>query len=130
MTVTSPHPSGSPPDQPPAPAPARPVAVLVLSGDVDMQDAPELERYLTGGIERGCDIVIDLADVRLIDCVCLNVLVRAARAARALDSTLSLVAPSKLVRMTLRFTETEHLFPVLDDPAAGPCAPGPHRRAR
>ena len=98
--------------------PVKPVAELVLSGDMDMQDADELERYLTGGRERGWDIVIDLADVRLVDCVCLEVLVRAARAAHALDSVISLVAPSELVRMTLRLTGTDSLFLIFDDRAA------------
>jgi anti-anti-sigma factor len=118
MSATSLHRSTSPPLPPVVTAPARPVLELVLSGDVDMQDAEDLRRYLTGGVERGCDIVIDLADVRLIDCVCLDVLVRAARAAHALDSTLSLVAPSELVRTTLHLTDTEHLFRIFADPAA------------
>jgi anti-anti-sigma factor len=95
-------------------AAVKPVAELILFGDLDMQDAQELQRYLTGTLERGCDIVIDLTDVRLIDCVCLDVLVRAAQAAHALGSVITLVAPSKLVRMTLRFTETDGLFPIVD----------------
>lgn len=96
---------------------ASPVAVmeLVLSGDLDMVQAEELRRYLTGGVERGYDIVVDLTDVRLIDCVCLEALVRAARAAHALDHTLSLVNPSALVRMTLRLTDTDNLFTITDD---------------
>jgi anti-anti-sigma factor len=103
---------------PRTPVPVKKVAELVLSGDVDMQAAEQLERYLTGALERGCDIVIDLADVRLIDCVCLDVLVRAARAAHALDSVISLVAPSELVRMTLRLTGTQGLFVIFDDRGA------------
>ena len=116
MTATPLHQSGSLHHEPPASMPAKPVAELVLTGDVDMPDAADLERYLTGGIERGCDIVIDLTEVRLISCVCLDVLVRAARAAHALDSIISLVAPSDLVRMTLRFTDTDHLFAIVDGP--------------
>lgn len=118
MSATSLHRSTSPPLPPVTTVPAKPVLELVLSGDVDMRDAEELRRYLTGGVERGCDIVIDLADVRLIDCVCLDVLIRAARAARALDGTISLVAPSELVRTTLRLTDTEHLFRIVADRAA------------
>lgn len=118
MSAMSLHHFAAPPARPAGSVPVRPVAELVLSGDVDMQDAQELERYLTGGIERGCDIVIDLAEVRLIDCVCLDVLVRAARAAHALDSVISLVTPSDLVRMTLRFTGTESLFLIVDDRVA------------
>lgn len=118
MTATPLHQTATPSDQAPVPMPARPVAELVLAGDVDMQDAADLQRYLRGSIERGCDIVIDLADVRLIDCVCLEVLVQAARAAHALDSTLRLVAPSDLVLMTLHITATDSMFSIVDDRAA------------
>lgn len=114
MRATS-HRFASPPERLAVTLPAEPVAELVLWGDMDMQNAGELERYLTAATERGCDIVIDLTDVRLIDCVCLDVLVRAARAAHALGRTLSLVAPSKLVLMTLRITETDDLFAIFDD---------------
>lgn len=107
----------APPVMPAGSAPVRPVAELILSGDVDMQDAPELKRYLTGGLERGCDIVIDLTDVRLIDCVCLGVLARSAGAADVLGSTISLVNPSTLVRRTLEFAATDTLFPIFDDRA-------------
>ncbi|MCM4083880.1 STAS domain-containing protein [Paractinoplanes hotanensis] len=100
------------------PADSKTVMELVLSGDVDMENAQELRRYLTGALERGADIVIDLADVRLIDCACLDVLVRAARTAHTLDSVISLVTPSDLVRMTLRVTEADILFPICDDRAA------------
>lgn len=83
---------------------------LVLSGDLDMQNAEELERYLTGGFARGCDIDVDLTDVRMIDCVCLNVLVQGAHAAGAAGCALRLLSPSPLVRMTMRFTGTESIF--------------------
>nr|WP_221383126.1 STAS domain-containing protein [Actinoplanes polyasparticus] len=100
------------------PAGSKTVVELVLSGDVDMETAQELRRYLTGALERGADIVIDLAEVRLVDCACLDILVRAARAAHTLDRVISLVAPSDLVRMTLRVTGTEALFLFCDDRVA------------
>jgi anti-anti-sigma factor len=59
--------------------PPAPVIELVLSGDLDMEQAEDLQRHLTGGIERGCDIVVDLGQVRFIDCVCLGILIRAAQ---------------------------------------------------
>lgn len=120
MSTTSLHHAALPPVRAAASMPVKPVAELVLSGDLDMQYAQELERYLTGALERDCDIVIDLADVRLMDCVCLDVLVRAARATHALDSVISLVAPSDLVRKTLRFTETDTLFLIFDERVASP----------
>jgi anti-anti-sigma factor len=103
----------------PVPSQQQPIVVeVVLSGDLDMQRAAELERFLTAGLVRGCDIVVDLAGVRLIDCVCLSVLVRAARTAGMLDCALSLVEPSQLVRSTLRITEIDTLVPVFDDRSA------------
>ena len=121
MSPISLHRSPSPPQSRTVTTSPAPVIELVLSGDVDMGQAEELQRYLAGGVERGCDIVVDLSDVRLIDCVCLGVLVRSAHAAHALDRTLSLVSPSELVRLTLRATGTKDLFPVLDHrPAAVP----------
>lgn len=113
-----------PPNRPAAISRAKPMVELVLEGDMDMQNADELDRCLTAGMERGRDLVVDLTGVGLIDCVCLDVLVRAARAAQALDCTLSLVAPSPLVRMTMRITETDYLFPIYTDRAvAGLPAP-------
>lgn len=112
------------------PADSKAVVELVLSGDADMEHAQELRRYLTGALERGADIVIDLADVRLIDGACLEVLVKAARTARTLDSVISLVTPSDLVRMTLRVTEVDVLFRLCDDRGAALRRRGTEEAAR
>lgn len=110
MGVMPPHRFASPPDRPPETVRAKPAVELVLSGELDMDNAEELKQCLTEAMEYGRDLVVDVADVGLIDCVCLEVLVQTARAAQARDCTLSLIAPSPLVRMTMRITQTDILF--------------------
>lgn len=127
MSVTPLHHFASPPERPAGTTRKESIVELTLRGDMDMTNAEELERLLTEGMERGCDLLVDLADVGMIDCVCLDVLVRAAQAARALDCTLSLIAPSSLVQMTMRITETDTLFPVYADCAAALPRGGPDR---
>jgi anti-anti-sigma factor len=126
MGVMPMHHSASPPDRPAGPARAKPTVELVLSGDLDMHNAEELKRCLAEGMEGACDLVLNLADVGLIDCVCLEVLVQAAKAAQALDCTLSLIAPSSLVRLTMRITETDTLFRIYADRAEAFAGGGGH----
>lgn len=132
MGQTSMHRVPSPSQTPVVPTPSVAVVELVLSGDLDMERAGEMQRHLAGAVECGRDVVIDLSEVQLIDCMCLGVLLRAARTSHAQDRTFNLASPSKLVRMTLRATRTDDLFSILDDrPAAAPLGarPGADRRA-
>jgi anti-sigma B factor antagonist len=78
--------------------------VIQLRGDVDAEVAPALECCLIGGLEQGCDLVIDLTAVTLLDCACQGVLVRAHCRAQALGLLLTLAGAGALVQRTLTAT--------------------------
>ncbi|MEU4428844.1 STAS domain-containing protein [Actinoplanes sp. NPDC024001] len=81
--------------------------VLRIQGDLDAEVAPALQTCLEGGLERAADVLVDLSDVSLIDCVCLGVLLRAHHRARSLGLLLALAAPSPSVQRTLAATRVD-----------------------
>lgn len=78
------------------------LAVLQLSGELDLATAPELEQYLEAvtSVHSG-DVELDLANLEFMDSTGLDVIVRAARQLRARRRDLVLRSPSPLVRTTL-----------------------------
>jgi anti-sigma B factor antagonist len=83
---------------------ARQIIVLV-KGEVDVATSAHLAAAITRAMEREAegrvDLVIDLSQLRFIDVSGLNVLVLAARRARADGGTLVLQSPSRHVRRLL-----------------------------
>lgn len=78
--------------------------VIQLRGEVDAEVAPALESCLIGGLEQGCDLVIDLAAVTLLDCACQGALVRAHCRAQVLGLLLTLAGADAPVQRTLAAT--------------------------
>src|SRR5687768_10008812 len=72
--------------------------VLVAVGDVDLQTAPELRRYIERAAEPGEDIVIDLRQVTFIDSPGLGTLIHCDRVRRERGGRLVLKDPSGPVR--------------------------------
>jgi anti-anti-sigma factor len=83
---------------------ARQVIVLV-KGEVDVATSAHLAAAIMRAIERQpegkVDLVIDLTQLRFIDVSGINVLLRAARQARAAGGTLVLRSPNRAVRRLL-----------------------------
>jgi anti-anti-sigma factor len=83
---------------------ARQIIVLV-KGEVDVATSAHLAAAITRAMEREAggkvDLVIDLSQLRFIDVSGINVLLRAARQARAGGGTLVLRAPNRTVRRLL-----------------------------
>jgi anti-anti-sigma factor len=96
-------------------ADAVPVTELVLQGEFDLGVAPELDRCLHHCVDRGADVVVDLAAVPLLDCAYLGVLVRANQRAQAAGRTVSLAAPSPKVRRILAHTAVDGVLPIFAD---------------
>jgi anti-sigma B factor antagonist len=89
------------------------VTVLVVTGEVDLDTAPELRRTLYTAIRQGRPkLFIDLTDTSFCDSTGLGVLVGALRRARAEDGWIRLVNPSRQVGKVLRITFLDHVFPV------------------
>jgi len=72
--------------------------VLVAVGDVDLQTAPELRRYIERAAEPGEDLVIDLRQVTFIDSPGLGTLIHCDRVRRERGGRLVLKDPSGPVR--------------------------------
>jgi anti-anti-sigma factor len=83
---------------------ARQIIVLV-KGEVDVATSAHLAAAIMRAMERQAegkvDLVIDLTHLRFIDVSGINVLVRAARQARAAGGTLVLRSPNRAVRRLL-----------------------------
>src|SRR6202012_3732330 len=88
----------------PTPGRARRIVVQV-KGEVDVATSADLADTIARAVERAAagkvELVIDLARLSFIDVSGLNVLVRAARRARADGGTLVLRSPSRHVRRLL-----------------------------
>jgi anti-sigma B factor antagonist len=65
-------------------------ALIVLTGEIDLASATQIERALFDVVSRASRIVIDLAAVEFIDSFGAATLIRAQRHARANDYSLSL----------------------------------------
>ena len=87
-----------------APDGARQV-IVVVKGEVDVATSGHLAAAIMRAMERHAegkvDLVIDLTQLRFIDVSGINVLLRAARQARAAGGTLVLRSPNRAVRRLL-----------------------------
>ncbi|MGH9580562.1 MAG: STAS domain-containing protein [Terriglobales bacterium] len=96
------------------------VYVIQLRGDLKIGDAVDgfrqaLEDLLSGGDAR---IVVDLAQVPMIDSSGIGVLVRSLTSAKQRGGSVKLVNPSKLAMQTLKIVGLLNLFEIFDDEAA------------
>lgn len=86
------------------------VTVVELHGEVDFGVVEMLRDCLADGVGRNTDVVVDLADVTLIDCVSLGALVEAGRLADRRGHELCLAAPGSAIRRTLAATMLDTAF--------------------
>lgn len=90
-------------------------AVVELHGDVNLEMVEPLEDCVFSGVTRGVDVLIDLADVTMIDAASLGALIEADELADRRGRRLCLVAPPAKVWRTLAGAGLEHAFPVFRD---------------
>jgi anti-anti-sigma factor len=97
-------------------------AVLSLRGDIDRSSAPELGAILAAVIERGHrSVVLDLAELDLMDASGLAVITEGAGRLRLLGGKLTVRSPSSMVRRILISTGLYDLVP------PEPSSPAPGR---
>jgi anti-anti-sigma factor len=89
--------------------------VVELHGDIDLAVVEPLRDCMISGVEKGLHILVDLADVTLIDCACLGALVQAGDLAGRRGQALCLVAPPPVVRRTLAAAGLDTAFPTFGD---------------
>ena len=97
-----------------AETPDWPGALIVASGELDVQSVPELKECLAEAVDAGTKrVVVDLADVSFIDSLSLSALVGARRRLGE-DGRLAVVAVHEYVRLILQATGLEQVLDVFD----------------
>jgi stage II sporulation protein AA (anti-sigma F factor antagonist) len=80
-------------------------AIITVCGELDADTGLALQHQLAGQVVRGRrHLVLDLADVPFMDSSGLRVIVRTVNEMRNVDGSVSLAAPSPLVRRVLELT--------------------------
>ena len=97
-----------------AETPDWPGALIVASGELDVQSVPELKERLAEAVDAGTKrVVVDLAEVSFIDSLSLSALVGARRRLGE-DGRLAVVAVHEYVRLILQATGLEQVLDVFD----------------
>jgi len=91
------------------------LATVRVSGEVDLETAPELREALFAVISDGAThVVVDVGDVSFIDASGFNALVAAHMRLRGQGRGLALRAPSPMARRALEATGLDRFIDVLD----------------
>jgi anti-sigma B factor antagonist len=97
-----------------AETPDWPGALIVASGELDVQSVPELKERLAEAVDAGTKrVVVDLAEVSFIDSLSLSALVGARRRLGE-DGRLAVVAVHEYVRLILQATGLEQVLDVFE----------------
>lgn len=80
------------------------VMIVTVTGEVDLDNAGQLERELGNAFAESDRIVVDITDVPLCDSTGLNVLLKAQQQAEQRGGNLVLVGPQPAVRKVLSIT--------------------------
>ena len=91
------------------------VSIVVPEGRIDAISGPKLRVLLRNQTKQGTPfLIIDLRRVTFMDSSGLSALVAALKAVRPLKGAVYLVGPTPQVRMALRMTMMDQIFPVYD----------------
>ena len=91
------------------------IVVLAVSGDVDLQSAPQLSTALTAAeTARRGDLVIDLTEVTFLDSSGLGAIVTAHHAVTAAGHAVKLVCTDPRIGKIIRLTRLDEVVPVFD----------------
>lgn len=91
------------------------LAVLTVSGEVDVFTAPDLDRAIAAQLAEGrTRLVIDLSSVSFLDSTGLGVLVKGLKGAREAGGSLTLVITSDRIRRIFDITGLDAAMPIFD----------------
>ncbi|MGZ4114191.1 MAG: STAS domain-containing protein [Actinomycetota bacterium] len=93
------------------------VAIVTVSGDLDLSTAPELDRSLTGVQANGRPVVLDLRRVSFMDSSGLRVILAADARARSAGTRLVLVEGPPGVQRVFQLTLLDRRLEFVADPA-------------
>jgi anti-sigma B factor antagonist len=92
------------------------VAVIALSGEVDLYTAPDVKRELLRVIEDGAgSVIVDLTQTTFIDSTTLGVLISGVKRLRPSGGRLELVVSDRNIRKIFEITGLDRVFPIHDD---------------
>jgi len=98
-------------------------AVVALCGELDLAEAPAVASHLIAAVAAfGPSIIVDLADLELIDCCGMGVLVRVLKWTRESGGDMYLVGPRLRVRRVLKMAGLIGVFSVY--PSVGQAVTG------
>jgi anti-sigma B factor antagonist len=87
------------------------VAIVALTGEVDIYSAPQFKETLVRGIDEGArHIIVDLAAVTFIDSTALGVLVSGAKRVRPQNGTLDIVCSDENITRIFEITGLDRIF--------------------
>lgn len=89
------------------------IAVLALTGEVDLYTAPELKQELVRVIDEGVrTVVVDLTKATFIDSTTLGVLISGVKRLRPTGGGLELVVTDRNIRKIFEITGLDRVFPL------------------
>jgi anti-sigma B factor antagonist len=88
-------------------------AIIAVSGEVDLETAPELERRLAEVVERGTPVIVDLTDCQYMDSSGFRALHRTA----ALGRVVLVIPAGAFLSRVVRLAGLAELIAVCDDVA-------------
>lgn len=93
--------------------------VIAVSGELDVQSAPQLRDELLDAIERGDrELFVDLAACEFIDSSGLSALVAALKRVRSTGGDLGLICPHGNVRRLIEVVALDQVFTMYEDAPA------------
>lgn len=91
------------------------VAVVVPSGDIDLEVSQQLRNALMQHIESGTDVIVDMAGVGYIDSSGVAALVEGFQAARKHARRFALARVPERAHRVLKIARLDRVFPLLDE---------------
>jgi anti-sigma B factor antagonist len=89
------------------------IAVITLTGEVDLYTAPEFKQHLLEEIEQGIlQVVVDFSDTTFIDSTTLGVLVGGVKRLRPLGGRLTLVCDDRNIIKIFEITGLHRVFEI------------------
>lgn len=89
--------------------------VIALSGEIDLENAPQVRRTLLDGLKKKRDMLVDLAAVTYIDSSGIASLIEGLQTARKQKNELALVAVSQKARRVLELARLDKVFTIHND---------------
>jgi len=95
------------------PGPSEDVAVLAVSGELDIHTSPEFKEHLVSAVEGGAArVIVDLTEVTFIDSSALGALIGGARRSALNHTELMIVCPPGSVARVIDLTGLHRAFAI------------------